>query len=183
MLRRLLIFLAMCAIVALATMPKWMPGQSVALHWTAPRRPPLQGPVQGDWFTDMSDATAWAREVEPVQRVDVGLFIYSREPEVSVAGPAQPAMVNSIRHEILFPKSRVTAFLWFVPACAVVIWGITLRRKYLRLARERRGCCPMCGYDLRASKERCPECGYQIEVMSRDNPGESARPRAEQLSG
>jgi hypothetical protein len=36
------------------------------------------------------------------------------------------------------------------------IWGGKRRRVAARLAA---GCCPRCGYDLRASPGRCPECG------------------------
>jgi hypothetical protein len=62
---------------------------------------------------------------------------------------------------------------WFiVPHWAVVLLTAALPMVFLarfaqRLRRNRRGFCPVCGYDLRASKDRCPECGTPIAKSRR----------------
>jgi hypothetical protein len=45
-----------------------------------------------------------------------------------------------------------------LPAVWVVVW----RRDRFR---RRPGCCPGCGYDLRATPGRCPECGRETGVV------------------
>lgn len=56
---------------------------------------------------------------------------------------------------------------WWFAAGFVVVWlpvAIVLYRRAARFGAARRGCCHVCGYDLRGSLEagRCPECGTPI---------------------
>ncbi len=62
--------------------------------------------------------------------------------------------------------SKVSIPDWFICSVTAVLpirWYLSYRRR--RLA-ARKGLCPKCGYDLRASKDRCPECGTPIPVQT-----------------
>ena len=69
---------------------------------------------------------------------------------------------------------QVTSIAFYAPYVAVVpllaaLPMAVLIRMLARIAklriRTRRGLCPRCGYDLRASPDRCPECGTPTEKV------------------
>jgi hypothetical protein len=59
-------------------------------------------------------------------------------------------------------NTRICTPYWFLflltAALPVARWML------IRMRRLKVGCCPVCGYDLRATPDRCPECGVPSPV-------------------
>jgi hypothetical protein len=74
--------------------------------------------------------------------------------------------------------------LWFPLVAAGVLPAAKLRSLARRHRRQRRGQCPACGYDLRATPGRCPECGTPAGGALRGKrDGIRGRPRDRAASG
>jgi hypothetical protein len=85
-------------------------------------------------------------------------FTWSGGPRTGTSGEQVRVRFDTIR----LPLWLVTAFLSVAP----LGWfrrSIQRRRRRLRL---QTGCCPLCGYDLRANRERCSECGAPVPTLS-----------------
>jgi hypothetical protein len=70
---------------------------------------------------------------------------------------------------INFPRtlSRLRIPYWALTSASTflpMIWSV---RQYRGTHRILAGCCPACGYDLRATPERCPECGTAVRNEKR----------------
>jgi hypothetical protein len=57
--------------------------------------------------------------------------------------------------------------MWVVAALLAVLPAFWVGGSWLRRRKRAAGLCRVCGYDLRASRDRCPECGTAIAPPDR----------------
>jgi hypothetical protein len=135
-------------VFTLRDIPTGVVGDNVLL-WGRPAPPtPIPAPGAGPAAFEFSQPRWFSRTVDVRPSLLGSRFGYDRTQSLAV------------------PYWMIAAVLAIPP----VAWAL---RRSRRWRRPPAGCCPGCGYDLRASSGRCPECGRAIE------PSRPAEPRAE----
>jgi hypothetical protein len=72
------------------------------------------------------------------------------------------------------PSYRLIAVpYWAVTVLCALPWVRLIVRSQRRRSRLRRGCCPVCAYDLRGTPAGCPECGWSPAPAAVSSPDPS----------
>ena len=75
---------------------------------------------------------------------------------------------GSLRNPFTFyPSIKANVSYWLLITLAGILPALRLFAWWRHGHRRENGCCPTCGYDLRASTERCPECGTPIPTEAK----------------
>ena len=97
----------------------------------------------------------------------------AREWGVAGFGVRQNSNQNGTSGFLLLPH-------WFLVALAATLPVVWIVRRWRGARREKKGLCPRCGYDLRATPGRCPECGegsIEVPAPSAAQPAAVTAPR------
>jgi hypothetical protein len=92
-------------------------------------------------------------------------FVFEREdasipgPFVGIGGLGMPG--RRVGWLLVIPHWMVVLVLATLPT----LWLFRRFRADLPERRRRRGLCPACGYDVRATPDLCPECGHRPNVV------------------
>jgi hypothetical protein len=82
-------------------------------------------------------------------------------PDALQISPEQLPKLRRLWHDRLDVQVLAIAnwVLVTLPIVPLAISAMRFWRSRVMRAAQARGCCPVCGYDLRSGHERCPECG------------------------
>ena len=124
----------------------WTKGCSAGKRRTRARPPAGDADAREEWDEEVALVAAVGGRGSAATVWDRWGFVLARDrgrlgrPVSKVAGPYWAVTLAFG----LLPAGWLAAGLW---------------RRFRRRSRRRVGCCPACGYDLRATPDRCPECG------------------------
>ena len=75
--------------------------------------------------------------------------------------PVPIVALNNVQIPGQYSSWRVGFRIWPVALAASAVPMAWLSTRWLRRRGKRKGLCPKCRYDLRATPSRCPECGHE----------------------
>lgn len=83
--------------------------------------------------------------------------------------PQYKTVYTMIPTPVLGAYSLTISYRWLLAVLLVMpawwlLWILPRRRRAIR-----RGLCPVCGFDLRATPDRCPECGLEVKRADSGN--------------
>jgi len=117
------------------------------------------------WNPAWADPPHLSFSIDSVHRWSAGMYCYStlRMYGHAVAGFG---VVRTNRMPVpgaRYPWVRIIMLPdWLIASVFAAVALLGWLRLRITVIRRKRGCCPTCGYDLRATPDRCPECGTPV---------------------